>query len=187
MNLKKVLMGGAATAIMLGASAVSVLAAGNGAQVYRFANEPFVWDETHELGTQFPGAAEKFGEDVAVHYEAMNAETVRVKVNGDVEWTLTQHGTATITALDDEALLYEGPFQVEEIARDNGGDAGCLANDGHAWLGNCSALWSNLDFAQYNWKITGNSVDTFNITIKGAGNYCYGGIHEDGAYGPGCN
>lgn len=167
--------------------AVPSFAAGNGTQVYRFANEPFVWDEIHELGTQFPGAAEKFGENVNVHYEALNAETVRVKENGDVEWTLTQQGTATVTAVDGGALLYEGPFQVEEIARDDGGDAGCLADDGHAWLGNCSSLWSNLDFAQYNWKITGNSVDTFNITIRGAGNYCYGGIHEDSAFGPGCN
>lgn len=163
--------------------------AGSGTQVFKFKDEPFTWDETHIFGDQFPGAAEKFGEDVHVHYEALNSETVRVKANGDVEWTLIQHGTATITAVDDGALLYEGPFQVEEIARDIGGDAGCLAADGHAWLGKCSdsgLLYTNLDFAQYNWKITGNSVDSFSITIRGAGNYCYGGIHEDGAYGPGC-
>ena len=163
--------------------------AGSGTQVFKFKDESFVWDETHILGAEFPefpGAAEKFGEDVYVHYEALNSETVRVKANGDVEWTLIQHGTATIKAVDDGALLYEGPFQVEEIALDIGGDAGCLASDGHAWLGKCTALKSNLDFAKYNWKITGNSVDFYNITVKGAGNWCIGGIHEEGAYGPGC-
>ena len=186
MNIKKILVGSAASAIMLGAMVIPAFAVGNGAQVYRFANEPFVWDETHVLGSWFPGASEKFGESVNVHYEALNAETVRYVKNGDVEWTLTQHGTATITAVDDGALLYEGPFQVEEIARDDGGDANCSTSDGHAWLGKCSQWWNYVDFAQYNWKITGNSVDTFNITVKGAGNWCYGGIHENGAYGPGC-
>ncbi len=184
--MKKIIFGTILSVFALALVVVPAFAAENGTQVYRFSNEPFVWDETHVLGDQFPGAAEKFGEDVYVHYVAMNAETVRVKANGDVSWTLTQQGTATVTAVDDGALLYEGPFQVEEIARDDGGDAGCLASDGHAWLGNCTAMWNNLDFAQYNWKITGNSVDTFNITIRGAGNYCYGGIHEDGAFGPGC-
>lgn len=160
--------------------------AGSGTQVYKFKDEPFVWDETHSLGDQFPGAAEKFGEDVYVHYEALNSETVRVKANGDVEWTLLQHGTATITAVDDGTLLYEGPFQIEEIGRDEGGDAECLASDGRAWLENCTALYTNLDFARYYWKITGNSVEFFSITIDEPDNYCYGGIHEEGAFGPGC-
>ena len=160
--------------------------AGSGTQVFKFKDEPFVWDELHVLGDQFPGAAEKFGEDVYVHYEALNSETVRVKANGDVEWTLLQHGTATITAVDDGELLFEGPFKVEEIVRDDGGDALCLASDGHAWLGKCVEWWNYVDFARYHWKIAGNSIEYFSITIDGAGNWCYGGIHEDGAYGPGC-
>jgi len=162
--------------------------AGSGTQVYKFKDEPFVWEETHLLGDQF-GAAEKFGEDIDVHYEALNSETVRVKANGDVSWTLIQHGTATITAVDDGELLYQGPFQVEEIGRDDGGDAECLDTDGHAWFGKCSAsglAWTNLDFVRYQWKITGNSIEFYSITIKGAGNYCIGGVHEEGAYGPGC-
>lgn len=161
------------------------VSAGSGTQVYKFKNEPFVWDETHSLGDPF-GAAEKFGEDINVHYEALNSETVRVKANGDVSWTLIQHGTATITAVDDGELLYQGPFQVEEIVRDYDGDAQCLASDGHAWFGNCVEWWNYLDFARYHWKITGNSVEFFSITVDGPGDWCYGGIHEDGAYGASC-
>jgi hypothetical protein len=184
MNINKFLISLSISALVLGTLVIPTFA-GNVAQVYRFTNEPFVLDQTYLLGDRFPGPAEKFGEDVSVHYSAINAETVKYSTNGDVEWKLTQDGTATIKAVDDGALLYEGPFQVGEIVRDDGGDGGCSTNDGHAWLGNCLNLWDKVDFVQYNWKIPG--VYAFNITIKGAGNWCYGGVHQDGAYGPGCN
>lgn len=163
----------------------AVYAGGNGTQVYRFSDEPFDFWQSYSTTDFFPGPAATFGEDVDVHYVALNSETVRVNKWGDVEWTLTQHGTATVYAADDNEVLYEGPFQVEEVARDDGGDAGCSTGDGHAWAGNCSGFFTDLDFLRYNWKITGNSVYFFTATINGAGNWCYSSP-QGGEVGPGC-
>jgi hypothetical protein len=115
----------------------------------------------------------------------MNASTVRVK-GEDVAWSLVQVGTATVYALDDDEVLYRGPFQVEEVARDIGGDADCLWIDGqHAWAGNCEVLKTKLDFLEYHWKITGASVYTFDASIRGPGNWCYSST-QGGEVGPGC-
>jgi hypothetical protein len=158
---------------------------GNGTQVYRFSDELREYEGTYHTSGEFPGPAATFGEDVDVHYESMNSSTVRIK-GDDVKWTLTQHGTATVTALDDGEVLYSGPFQVEEVARDIGGDANCLWEDGqHAWAGNCDALKTKLDFLEYHWKITGASVYTFDASIKGQGNWCYSST-QGGEDGPGC-
>ena len=184
--MKKFLIGSVVSAVIFGSLAISAFAAGNGTQVYRFSDEPFDYWQSYFTAGFFPGPAETFGEDVDVHYEALNSETVRLSKDGDVDWALTQHGTATVYAQDDNEVLYSGPFQVEEVARDDGGDAGCLWVDGqHAWAGNCSAFFTNLDFLQYNWKITGNSVYYFNGSIKGAGNWCYSS-KQGGEVGPGC-
>ena len=157
----------------------------SGTQVFRFSDEPFNLTQCYSTTDFFPGPAETFDENVCVQYLALNSETVRVKKNGDVEWSLVQHGTATVYAVDDNEVLYEGTFQVEEVGRDDGGDASCLASDGHAWLGKCTGFFTNLDFLQYNWKIAGNSVYSFNATIRGAGNWCYSS-KQGGSVGPGC-
>jgi len=158
---------------MLLLSPVTV-SAGSGTQVYKFRNEPFFWNECFEVADASPGPAEKLGEDVCVDYVALNDSTVRMKANGDVEWTLTQHGTAYIYAQDDGTLLDSGVFSVQEIVRDDDGDGNCVGADGqHAWLGKCANLYDKVDFAEYNWKINGNSIYYFELTIRGAGNYCY--------------
>lgn len=171
--------------VALTISPLTVLAS-SGTQVFQFRNEPFVWDECFQVANPFPGPAVKLGEDVCVHYVAMNDSTVRMKANGDVEWTLTQHGTAYIHAQDDGELLDTGVFSVQEIVRDDGGDGNCVGSDGqHAWLGKCDAWWKNVDFAEYHWKINGNSLYYFEITVHGAGNYCYSDKDED-SLGPLC-
>ena len=191
MNIKKLLIGGAAGALMLGALAVSAFAANNGTTVYRFSDEPFNYNQCYTTNGFFPGPAATFGQDVCVNYVAQNAETVRVGENSGISWSLTQHGTATVTAstvVNSGQVLYEGPFQVQEIARDPDGDAtSCLTADHHAYIGHCS--WTdfstNLDFLRYNWMITGNSIYSFNATINGAGNWCYSS-KQGGVFGPGC-
>jgi len=159
----------------------------DGAMVYRFADEPFDFWQCYKTSSYFPGPAATFGEDVCVHYLAMNSETVRIK-GSDVEWSLIQHGTATIYAQDDNTVLYQGPFQVEEKGRDYNGDARCLWVDGrHAWLGICdyAGFFANLDFAEYHWKIAGNSIYYFQVTISAPGVWCYSS-KQGGSWGPGC-
>lgn len=161
-----------------------------GTTVYRFADEPFDFTQCYATTDWVPGPAAEFGENVCVHYVALNSETVRVKDNKDgttdVGWNLIQQGTATITSVTTGAVLYVGPFQVEEIGQDDGNDANCSTTDGHAWLGKCGgSIYSTLDYALYQWKITGNKVYFFKLTVKGPGMYCYDA--KGVAYGPGCN
>lgn len=157
--------------VMCALSAGSTFA-GNGTTVYRFANEPFTWvDHFSAADPYFPGPAAVFGQDVEVHYTAMNSETVRFH-GDDVSWTLIQHGTATVYPEGGGDVLYEGPFQVEEHAKDIGGDAGCARPDGHAWLGGCSDLWTKLDWANYQWKITGASMGFYDIEVTAPGIGC---------------
>jgi len=158
---------------------------GNRTQVYRFSDEPFDYWQSYSTTDFFPGPAETFGEDVSVHYEAMNSETVRVH-GSNVSWSLIQIGTATVYAADDWEVLYSGPFQVEEIARDIGGDADCLWVDGqHAWIGNCKNLYDGMDFLNYNWKIAGASVYYYNLSISAPGMWCFSS-KQGGGFGPGC-
>ncbi|MDH4135828.1 MAG: hypothetical protein OEW09_03795 [Anaerolineae bacterium] len=158
---------------------------GNGTQVYRFSNEPFTLTQCYSTTGFFPGPAATFGEDVCVDYVAKNSETVRVK-GDNVSWALIQIGTATVWAQDDSEILYTGPFQVEEIARDIGGDADCLWVDGQrAWIGNCKNLYSGMDFLNYSWKITGASVYYYNLSISAPGMWCFSS-KQGGKFGPGC-
>jgi hypothetical protein len=158
--------------------------------VYRFDNEPFDYWQCYDVNNPyFPGPAAEFGQNVCVHYLAMNSETVRHKTNKDgskdVGWNLIQQGTALIydTAHN---LLYDGPFQVEEIAQDDNNDAECVWTDGqHAWIGICKQFFSNLDFLIYQWKITGNKVYFFKATIKEPGMWCYSDTRGS-SLGPGC-
>lgn len=174
MEMKTKLLAFVLVVIMLLAFQIAV-SADNQTIVYQFSDEPFYWEECYETDGWIPGPAAKYGENVCLEYFAMNDEVVRFKPNGDVSWTLTQHGTAYIYAQDDGELLDTGVFSVQEVARDYGGDANCVGSDGqHAWLGKCTALWSNLDFAEYHWKISG--IYFFDITVRGPGEYCYGDI-----------
>jgi hypothetical protein len=162
---------------------------GNGTLVFRFSNEPFVFDQCYSLAAPFPpfggpGPALTFGQDVCVHYVAMNSETVRVDA-GDVSWSLIQHGIATVQAVNGGTVLYRGPFQVEEVARDIGGDANCLAADGHAWIGNCTALYTKMDRLSYHWKVTGASIYYFDLSISAPGQWC-ASSKQGGELGPGC-
>lgn len=157
--------------------------------VYRFSDEPFDFTRCYKTTDWIPGPAAEFGQNVCVHYQALNSETVRIKINKDgstdLGWNLIQQGTATITSQSSGEVLYIGPFQVEEIAQDDGNDAGCVWTDGqHAWGGLCSGFYSTLDYLTYQWKITGNSVYFFKVTIRGPGNYCYDA--KGVQYGPGC-
>ena len=148
-------------------------AANNGTTVYRFADEPFSFDQSYSLSDPYlSGPATTFGQDVWVHYDALNSETVRFQ-GTDVDWSLIQTGTATVYSAADDSVLYQGPFQVEEHARDIGGDAGCATADGHAWLGKCTDLYGALDWANYQWKITGASVYYYDLSITAPGQGCF--------------
>lgn len=162
----------------------SVVLADNGTQVYRFSNEPFDFWQCYSQSAWFPGPAATFGQDVCVHYVARNSETVRFHGNA-VAWSLIQHGTATV--LDNHGVvLYSGPFQVEEIAKDYDGDADCVWSDGkHAWIGICQNLYGGMDFLNYNWKITGAAVYYFNLSISAPGQWCFSS-KQGGVWGPGC-
>ena len=184
MNFKKLLIGGAVGALMLGAVAVSAFAANNGTTVYRFANEPFNYKQCYTTGGFFPGPAATFGQDVCVQYTANNSETVRYQ-SGNVEWSLIQIGTATVTSQNTGDVLYQGPFQVQEHARDLGDNAGCTTSDHHAYLGHCTSAYTNLDWLRYNWSITGNSVYDFTLTISSPGQYCFNSP-QGGEFGTDC-
>ena len=170
MNLKTKLI---AVALVLVIAPI-LISADLGTKIFKFRDDPFVWMDYFYLGDDFSSPAEKYGEDVYINYEALNDSVVRMKSNGDIEWTLTQRGRAFVYAIDDDEFLDEGIFSVQEIVRDNGGDGGCVGDDGqHAWLGNCSNLWDAVDFVDYHWKINGTKTSALDITIHGDGNYCY--------------
>lgn len=183
--MKKLMLFLAVLTLLAMPSAAIADGPGNGTQVYRFSDEPFDFWQSYSTTDFFPGPAETFGEDVQVHYEAMNSETVRIH-GSDVSWSLIQIGTATVYAADDQEILYSGPFQVEETARDIGGDADCLWIDGqHAWIGICQNLYTGMDFLNYNWKITGASIYYFNLSISAPGMWCFSS-KQGGEFGPGC-
>ena len=146
--------------------------------------------------TMNPGPAAHYGEDVCVDYVAANGGIVQIVDNADgttdLNWALFQHGTATITAQIDNAILYEGSFQAEEIAQDLGDDAGCLwqsidgGDDQHAWLGNCEAPYGSLD--QLTWKLEfhGETPFLYEAFVSGPGNWC--AYDSNGqSHGPGCS
>lgn len=182
----KRMISAAIAAVILLSLADTAFAGGGEKAKFSFKNEPFEFWQCYATGDFFPGPAETFGEDVCVFYQALNKENVTVEANGDVSWILQQKGTATIYAQDDQEILFEGNFKVEEIARDIGGDAECLWVDGeHAWIGICKHLFTGLDFLEYHWKIQGASVYYFDATIRSPGAWCYSS-KQGGAIGPGC-
>lgn len=178
-------LGASVLALSLAFATAGVGIAGGKTIVYRFADEPFNLTQCYGTADFFPGPAATFEQDVCVDYVAQNSETVRF--NGDdVSWSLIQIGTATVTSTADGSELYSGPFEVEEIAKDYGNDAGCVwTDDQHAWIGLCTEFFTNLDFLNYNWKIAGASVYYFNASISAPGEWCYSS-KQGGATGPGC-
>jgi hypothetical protein len=175
--------------------------------VYHYKNEPIVeWCQDYTLDDFFPGPAAEFGKPVTVCYVGERSETVRVKDNIDVGWNLVMHGTASIydattgggtfvaatafRALYKPAstptgeLLYSGPFQVEEVAQDDGGDANCLLSpptDNRAMFGIRGGIYGTeygcadpglVDYLMHHWKITGNKIFFFKAIMKN-GNLCY--------------
>jgi hypothetical protein len=177
-------------AVMLLGITFTAVMAGGGTQTWNFNNEPFTWDQDYTLAQGW-GPAFTFGEDVHVHYEALNGDRVKLSADGDLSWVLTQNGTATITALDDDEELHVGNFQVVERGIDLGNDSGCQSSDGHAWLGNCEGLYSTVEFIEYTWLIDGGSTYYYNLSIDAPGQYCFtigkGSRQDTIQFGNGCD
>ncbi len=144
---------------------------------------PFLYTECYAADDLLhPGPAAHFGEDVCVDYEAVSDELVQFNDNPDgttdVHWALFQHGTATVYVQVDNALLYQGPFRVEEIAQDVGDDADCVwtafkgGDDQHTWLGACVDPFNGLDFLKYSLELLGETPFFYEALVSGPGTWC---------------
>lgn len=160
-------------------------------------DRPHRFKQCYSLSDPYhPGPAAHFGEDVCVEYEAVNCGLAEVKHNDDgtddVDWHIWQAGTAQIYAASDDELLYDGPFSIEEVGRDLGGDADCISSEPSAqgglrvWTGACANIFDNLDLLLYRWKIEGDQSYLYEATIGHPGTWC-SFDREGRKYGPGCS
>lgn len=86
-----------------------------------------------------------------------------------------------------EGLLYQGPFQVEEVLQDDGNEFQCWdgtkpVNFAHCYL-NWIGDWTVVDYLMHHVKITGNKVYFWKTTIHEPGKMCV----EDHRGLSGCN
>jgi hypothetical protein len=161
-----------------------------GTRVYRYADESWFYPKYFYTTNRWPGPAAEFGQNVDVHFQGLTSGTVRIKENKDgtkdVDWHLIRHGTATIYSVATGEVLDSGPFQFEEIGRDNGNDALCLSSDGqHAESGNCLGFFTDLDHLVLHKKIMGNKYYFFRAIITEPGMFCLSDSRGE-ELGPGC-
>ncbi len=135
------------------------------ARVSTFSGESFNFEQCYAR-TEPLGAT--FGQDVCVRYEGISAERV-VTAGQNVVWSLVQLGTATLRTREG-ALLQTAPFRATELGQDLGGDARCVAPDGHAWTGQCTGLFTAVDSLSNEWEIA--HLYTSQVEVAGPGRYC---------------
>lgn len=119
---------------------------------------------------------------MCVDFEAETSEVVQIGANEVgttvVHWALFQHGKATVHSQFDNAILYEGPFWIEEIAEDIGDDADCVwttfkgGDDRHTWTGACTDPFSGLDSLSYTLELNGDASFYYRALVDGPGNWC---------------
>ncbi len=167
----------------------------SGDEVIQFSDPDFAYTRCYALTDAIPGPAAAFGEDVCVDYETMNLEAVLLYPTGvgpsDVEWTVSQQGTATVHARLDNAVLGSGFVVIKERGQDLGDDAQCLWSPvpgdvpDHASLSTCAAGIANLDGFSYSWDISGDLFYSFQVAGAAPGSWC-GGDSRGEEFGPGC-
>lgn len=157
------------------------------------------FDQNTVIGQKFGGIA------VCVEYVNVTySSTVRFKTNKDntqdLGWNTVARGTVRIwegssipvgnvvnsmadgmmfTAYKSDAnsgLLDEGPFQMEEVAQDDGNDYGCNASDPEYF--SCSPPVVNgepagfIDYLMFHWKFTGNKYLYFKMAYRAGSTWC---------------
>lgn len=160
-------------------------------------DSPFIYSQCYAADdASHPGPAAYFGQDVCVTYEALNSGVIQVMNNDDgttdVHWSIFQRGTATIRAQVGDAVLYQGPYRIEEVAQDYGNDADCLwtaakgGDDAHAWIGLCADPYDSLELLTYTWELQGDVPFSYQAFVSGPGTWC-SIDSQGGQYGPGCS
>ncbi|NPV03865.1 MAG: hypothetical protein HPY67_03940 [Syntrophaceae bacterium] len=85
-------------------------------------------------------------------------------------------GSPNPALIPPEALLYQGPFQVEEVLQDDGNQFGCWDGVNPVNFAHCFIWqqrdWTVLDYLMHHVKITGNKVYFWKTTIHEPGKIC---------------